>query len=622
MNKKDNLLYFSIIFATLAMLASLNMQIKLIAMLFLIVAVFMLDSQDGFVLTIFSLCFLNNLQYSWVTSVAYFIIVFELMLKAIFLYRLERKIGKLGKLFIVLTVLYFLISPIVKSIVFGHFSLRSFSFVISLLCIVAFVCYAYNHINFKKLGRYLTYGVIASFGLAMLSNATGMIGGLVVTSKFGNITITSLADANLIFALSVVAQTTILAKIVKKQASIFDIVLMCVLGVISIFGCPTISLIVQCLLVAIIAWSLIKNKEKVLEYSITFLACVVVCGIAVALVVNAKNWTLFDMYYKEVWNLVYSNFENIKGAFSTILYLIFGRNLSVEIDNFYITFIYNFGVVGVAICFVYLVWVIKNMFKNGSNKNYWGMVLAIVLSVITGSVASIMLLVVSVLSIADQLNPNCIDEQEKLKYGLYALLKRTFDIVVSFVAIVILFIPMVLVAIINAIFAKVPPIVKIKRVGKDGKTFYLYKFRSMYVDAESRIEHYLTKEQLEIWQRERKIDNDPRITKVGKFIRKTSLDELPQLFNILFGDLSIIGNRPLSQVEYDTHFSDDEKKLLDKMRPGLTGYWQVYGRSNVTFLSGERQKMYLHYSKHANIWLDIKIFFKTFVVVLSRKGAK
>ena len=105
MNKKDNLLYFSIIFATLAMLASLNMQIKLIAMLFLIVAVFMLDSQDGFVLTIFSLCFLNNLQYSWVTSVAYFIIVFELMLKAIFLYRLERKIGKLGKLFIVLTVL-------------------------------------------------------------------------------------------------------------------------------------------------------------------------------------------------------------------------------------------------------------------------------------------------------------------------------------------------------------------------------------------------------------------------------------------------------------------------------------------------------------------------------------
>ena len=320
--------------------------------------------------------------------------------------------------------------------------------------------------------------------------------------------------------------------------------------------------------------------------------------------------------------MVYSNFENIKGAFSTIPYLIFGRNLSVEIDNFYITFIYNFGVVGVAICFVYLVWVIKNMFKNGSNKNYWGMVLAIVLSVITGSVASIMLLVVSVLSIADQLNPNCIDEQEKLKYGLYALLKRTFDIVVSFVAIVILFIPMVLVAIINAIFAKVPPIVKIKRVGKDGKTFYLYKFRSMYVDAESRIEHYLTKEQLEIWQRERKIDNDPRITKVGKFIRKTSLDELPQLFNILFGDLSIIGNRPLSQVEYDTHFSDDEKKLLDKMRPGLTGYWQVYGRSNVTFLSGERQKMYLHYSKHANIWLDIKIFFKTFVVVLSRKGAK
>ena len=122
--------------------------------------------------------------------------------------------------------------------------------------------------------------------------------------------------------------------------------------------------------------------------------------------------------------------------------------------------------------------------------------------------------------------------------------------------------------------------------------------------------------------RERKVENDPRITKIGKFIRKTSLDELPQLINILKGDLSLIGNRPISKLEYDTHFTEDEKKELDKMRPGLTGYWQVYGRSGVHYDNGERQKMCLHYVRKAGFWLDVKIFFKTFWVVIFRRGAK
>lgn len=214
------------------------------------------------------------------------------------------------------------------------------------------------------------------------------------------------------------------------------------------------------------------------------------------------------------------------------------------------------------------------------------------------------------------------DNVDLLKTEFYLFVKRLFDIVVSFVAIVILIVPMMLIALVIAVFSRIPPIIRIKRVGKDGKIFTLYKYRSMFVDAESRLEHYLTKEQIEIWKREHKLDNDPRITKIGRFIRKTSLDELPQLFNILFGHLSIIGNRPLSQMEYDTHFNEEEKELLNQMRPGLTGYWQVYGRSNVTFLSGKRQEMYTYYSKHASIWLDIKIFFKTFIVVLFRKGAK
>lgn len=622
MKQKNNLLYFSIIFTALAVLSSLNFQMKIVTMLFLLVAVFVLDTQDGFVLSVFSLCFLKNIDYRWVTSVVYLAISFGLMLKAILLYNKNKKLGKWQKCFVIMTTLYFVISPIVKGIVFKHFSVGNYAYMLAVVCLVGFVCYAYGHINFKKLGKYLSFGVVASFGLAILLNTTEMIGSILSTSKWGNIAISSLACADLIFALSVVAQSVIVINITKKQASILEIIMLCAMGIVGIFSCPTLALIVECLIVAIVVYSLLNNKEKLKSYSITLAIGIVLSVAVVALIVNIKDWTLFDSWYKEIANIVMSGFDLMKGEFSTIPYLIFGKNAEVKIDSLYISYIYNFGIVGVAICLVYLIWVVRSLFKNGTNKNCWGLVIAILLSTAVSSVASIVLLTVGVLSTTDNLCPDCVDNKVELRYGLYAFIKRTFDIVVSFIAIVILLIPMILLTIINAVFGKVPPLIRIKRVGKDGKTFTLYKFRSMYVDAESRLEHYLTKEQIEIWKRERKIDNDPRITKVGKILRKTSLDELPQLFNILIGDLSIIGNRPLSQMEYDTHFNEEEKKLLDKMRPGLTGYWQVYGRSNVTFLSGERQKMYLHYSKHANLWLDIKIFFKTFLVVLTHKGAK
>ena len=192
-------------------------------------------------------------------------------------------------------------------------------------------------------------------------------------------------------------------------------------------------------------------------------------------------------------------------------------------------------------------------------------------------------------------------EQYKKK-PIYEFIKRIFDICASTLGIILLLWLLIIVAIIIKCRSKGPVFFKDKRVGKGGKEIYVYKFRSMYVDAESRLKEYLTPEQLEQWYKERKIDNDPRITKVGKFIRKTSIDELPQMFNIFIGNMS--------------------KELLYKIKPGLTGYWQAYGRSDVTFESGERQKLDLIYVYKRSTWLDIKIFFRTIYVVLFGKGAK
>lgn len=125
------------------------------------------------------------------------------------------------------------------------------------------------------------------------------------------------------------------------------------------------------------------------------------------------------------------------------------------------------------------------------------------------------------------------------------------------------------------------------RVGYHGKKIKVYKFRSMKMNVKN-LEKLLTPEQLEQYRTEFKIDNDPRITKIGNVLRKLSLDELPQLFNILKGDISIVGPRPI--VEKETQiYGDDVEKLLS-VKPGLTGYWQAYARNNATYESGERQK--------------------------------
>jgi lipopolysaccharide/colanic/teichoic acid biosynthesis glycosyltransferase len=157
------------------------------------------------------------------------------------------------------------------------------------------------------------------------------------------------------------------------------------------------------------------------------------------------------------------------------------------------------------------------------------------------------------------------------------------------------------------------------RIGKDGEPIGVYKFRSMKVGAD-RLENMLTEEQLEIYKREFKLDDDPRITRVGKFIRKTSLDELPQFLNILKGEMSFVGPRPIVKDELLNYTESEREKLLS-VKPGLTGYWQAYARNHATYESGMRQQMELYYIDHACVLLDIKIFFKTVVTVLKRDGA-
>lgn len=156
-----------------------------------------------------------------------------------------------------------------------------------------------------------------------------------------------------------------------------------------------------------------------------------------------------------------------------------------------------------------------------------------------------------------------------------------------------------------------------ERIGMNGKPIRILKFRSMKPDSDK----LLTPEQLAEYKKEYKLKNDPRLTKTGAFIRKTSLDELPQLINILFGDMSLVGPRPILRQEMDENYTPDQIRLLCGVKPGLTGYWAAYARNNTGYSNGERQEMELFYCKNRSVFLDLKIIFKTAAVVLSRRGA-
>lgn len=205
----------------------------------------------------------------------------------------------------------------------------------------------------------------------------------------------------------------------------------------------------------------------------------------------------------------------------------------------------------------------------------------------------------------------------KKKRGYY-FFKRMFDIIFSFLGISFLIPIFIIIGIIQVIMSGFPIFYLHKRVGKNQKIFSMIKFRSMKMDKRP-IKEQLTKEQYEEYLATYKVTNDPRLTKFGKFLRKTSLDELPQLFNIFIGQMSFIGPRPVIKEELEKF--KDQKDVVTSVKPGLTGYWAVNGRSEVTDYD-ERVKLEVYYVEHASIGLDIKIFFKTIGVVFSRKGAQ
>ncbi len=199
---------------------------------------------------------------------------------------------------------------------------------------------------------------------------------------------------------------------------------------------------------------------------------------------------------------------------------------------------------------------------------------------------------------------------------VYSFIKRLFDIVSSFVAIILL--SPVMIAIAIAIYAqdKHNPFFVQTRLTKGGKRFKIYKFRTMCIDAEDKLKDLMALNEVD--GPAFKIENDPRITKIGKFLRRTSLDELPQLFNILGGSMSVVGPRPPLQREVEEYTAYQVQRLC--VKGGLTCYWQCSGRSNVSF--DEWMDMDIQYIKDRSVWTDIKIIFKTIKAVLKCDGAK
>lgn len=208
--------------------------------------------------------------------------------------------------------------------------------------------------------------------------------------------------------------------------------------------------------------------------------------------------------------------------------------------------------------------------------------------------------------------------RNSLASPVHALVKRAFDVVVSAVLLLV-FLPLL-----AAIGVKVkrdggPMLFGHYRVGQDGKRFKCLKFRSMVVDAKQRLEHLLATDEnaRQEWEMDFKLKNDPRVNAFGQFIRKTSLDELPQLWNVLIGEMSLVGPRPVIQAELNRYGQDAGYYL--QVKPGITGLWQVSGRSDVDY----ETRVYLDswYVKNWTLWNDIAILFQTIRVVLTRSGA-
>ncbi|MDO4219861.1 MAG: sugar transferase [Candidatus Saccharibacteria bacterium] len=211
--------------------------------------------------------------------------------------------------------------------------------------------------------------------------------------------------------------------------------------------------------------------------------------------------------------------------------------------------------------------------------------------------------------------------QQKIKKLSYTIIKRGFDIIFGTAGCLLL---LPLSAGVKAAYLlsgdTAPIFYKHKRIGKDGKVFDLYKFRSMVPNADAMLAELLANDETlsDEWDKYQKLDNDPRITKVGKLLRKLSLDELPQVLNIMRNDMSLIGPRPLTIGELDEHKGNHN--IYESVKPGISGWWAANGRSDVSF--HERLQLEYYYANNASVVLDAKCIWLTIITVLSSKGAK
>ncbi len=204
---------------------------------------------------------------------------------------------------------------------------------------------------------------------------------------------------------------------------------------------------------------------------------------------------------------------------------------------------------------------------------------------------------------------------------MFLFIKRVFDIICSIIGLIALIPLILIIKIVYLIHKDTNSIFYTQnRVGKDGKVFKLYKFRTMVPNADEMLKEIL-KDPLRRreWNLTQKLQHDPRVTKIGRILRKSSLDEMPQMLNVLLGDMSIIGPRPLVINELDKFKGNHD--LYESVKPGVTGWWAVNGRSNVEDYK-ERLELEYYYVNNKSIKLDTLVIFKTFKVIFNRTGAK
>ena len=212
-------------------------------------------------------------------------------------------------------------------------------------------------------------------------------------------------------------------------------------------------------------------------------------------------------------------------------------------------------------------------------------------------------------------------DKKGLKLVIYKVIKRIIDIIGGLIGIITL-IPLTIIIYISRKILHEddgPIFYDQMRMGKDGKVFKMYKYRSMVVDADKKLDKYLeeNEEARKEYKKYKKLKNDPRVTKVGNFIRRTSLDEFPQFINVLKGEMSLVGPRPYLPRE-----KEDMKEYytyIIQSKPGITGYWQIAGRSDVTFEN--RLKMDYDYNQNKNLKTDLKLLAKTILNVVKKEGA-